>query len=438
MGARNDWTSTLPKGKNSYFYPSASISAVLSDVFQLPAEIPFVKVRFAAASAGNDADPYQVLPVYAPGSVSTGSFGTIDFPFGGVNAYEVANNPGNLNLKPEISNEYEVGLELGFFGRRVGLEASYYNKVTKNQIINLNLEPATGYQNQTVNLGQVRNKGIEAMLTLIPVRTDKVEWGVTFNYNKINNKVEALGLSDSTNILLNSSYDVKLRAVVGKPLGAIYSPDVLRDEATGATIVNPETGLPLVDPKEHYRGSINPDFTMGIGTYITYKGFRLSANADYRKGGVFYSYTARLNYFNGNAYGAQYNDREPFIIPGSVAQLPDGSLTENTTPISKSDMATYYGVNNAYQYNHVLPKTFFKLRNVALNYTVPKSFLAKMPIRVASLGVFGRNLVLWTPKENHFVDPEANTFGTNLKNLYGEFAAGPSTASYGVQLNLSF
>lgn len=438
VGARNDWTSTLPKGKNSYFYPSASISAVLSDVFKMPAQIPFVKVRFAAASAGNDADPYQILPVYASGSVGTGGFGTIDFPFGGINAYEVANNPGNLDLKPEISNEYEAGVELGFFGRRVGIEASYYDKVTKNQIINLNLEPATGYQNQTVNLGQVRNKGIEAMLTLVPVRTDKVEWGVTFNYNKINNKVEALGLSDSTNILLNNSYDVKLRAVVGKPLGAIYSPDVLRDEATGATIVNPETGLPLVDPNEHYRGSINPDFTMGIGTYVTYKGFRLSANADYRKGGYFYSYTARLNYFNGNAYESQYNDREPFIIPGSVVQASDGSLVENTTPISRSDMATYYGVNNAYQYNHVLPKTFFKLRNVALNYTVPKSFLAKMPIRVASLGIFGRNLVMWTPKKNHYVDPEANTFGTNLKNLYGEFAAGPSTASYGVQLNLSF
>ncbi len=438
VGARNDWTSTLPKGKNSYFYPSASISAVLSDVFKLPAEIPFVKVRFAAASAGNDADPYQIMPVYVPGDVSTGGFGNIKFPFGGVNAYEVANNPGNLGLKPEISNEYEAGLELGFFGKRVGIEASYYDKVTKNQIISLNLEPATGYQNQTVNLGQVRNKGIEAMLTLVPVRTEKVEWGVTFNYNKIKNVVESLGLSDSTNILLNSSYDVKLRAVVGKPLGAIYSPDVLRDDATGATIVNPATGLPIVDPKEHYRGSINPDYTMGIGTYVTYKGFRLSANADFRKGGVFYSYTARLNYFNGNAYQTQYNDREPFIIPGSVVQASDGTLTENTTAISRNDLATYYGVNNAYQYNHVLPKTFFKLRNVALNYTIPKSVLSKMPITAASIGVFGRNLILWTPKKNHFVDPEANTFGTNLKNLYGEFASGPSTASYGVQLNLSF
>jgi TonB-linked SusC/RagA family outer membrane protein len=438
VGARNDWSSTLPKGKNSYFYPSASISAVLSEAFKLPAQIPFVKVRFAAASAGNDADPYQVYSVYVPGSVRAGGFGNINFPFGGVNAYEVSNNPGNLDLKPEISQEFEAGLELGFFGRRVGVDLSVYDKLTKNQIISLNLEPATGATAQTVNLGSVRNRGLELALNLIPVRTEDFEWGVTVNYNKIKNEVESLGLEGgSGNILLNSSYNVKLRAVVGKPLGAIYSPDVRRDP-DGNVVVNPETGLPLQSTEEAYRGSINPNYTLGLSTYLTYKGFKLSANGDYRNGGVFYSYTARLNYFNGNAYNSQYNDREPWVIPGSVVEQPDGSFGENTTPISRADVYTYYGGTTSYEYNHVLPKTFFKLRNVSLTYSVPKSFLAKLPIRVASVGVFGRNLVLWTPKGNHFTDPEANTFGTSLKNLYGEFASGPSVATYGAQLNLSF
>lgn len=438
VGARNDWSSTLPAGRNSYFYPSASISAVLSEAFKLPAEIPFVKVRFAAASAGNDADPYQVYSVYVPGTTRAGGFGNINFPFGGVNAYEVSNNPGNQALKPEISNEYEGGLELGFFGRRVGVDLSYYDKLTKNQIISLNLEPATGATAQTVNLGSVRNKGIELALNLIPVRTEDFEWGLTFNYNKINNKVESLGLEGgSGNILLNSSYNVNLRAKVGLPLGAIFSPDVQRDPQ-GRTIVNPENGLPLVSSEETYRGSINPNYTLGLSTYLTYKGFRLSANGDYRNGGVMYSYTARLNYFNGNAYNTQYNDREPWVVPNSVVKQGDTYVT-NTTPVSRTDVYTYYGGSTSpNEYNHVLPKTFFKLRNVSLTYSVPKSFLAKMPIRVASVGVFGRNLILWTPKGNHFVDPEANTFGTSLKNLYGEFAAGPSTATYGAQLNLSF
>lgn len=438
VGARNDWSSTLPKGRNSYFYPSASISAVLSEVFKLPAQIPFVKVRFAAASAGNDADPYQIYSVYVPGTVRAGGFGNINFPFGNVNAYEVSNNPGNLALKPEISQEYEGGLELGFFGRRVGLDLSYYNKLTKNQIISLNLEPATGATAQTVNLGSVRNKGVELALNLIPVRTEKVEWGLTFNYNKIWNEVESLGLEGgSGNILLNSSYNVKLRAVVGKPLGAIYSPDAQRDP-NGNIIVNPENGVPLVSSEETYRGSINPNYTLGLSTYVSYKGFKFSANGDYRNGGVFYSYTARLNYFNGNAYNSQYNDREPFVVPGSVVKQGESYVT-NTTPVSRADVFTYYGGStSANEYNHVVSKTFFKLRNVSLNYTVPKSALAKLPVRGASVGIFGRNLVLWTPKSNHYVDPEANTFGTSLKNLYGEFAAGPSTATYGVQLNLSF
>jgi hypothetical protein len=379
-----------------------------------------------------------VYSVYVPGSVRAGGFGNINFPFGGVNAYEVSNNPGNLDLKPEISQEFEAGLELGFFGRRVGVDLSVYDKLTKNQIISLNLEPATGATAQTVNLGSVRNRGLELALNLIPVRTKDFEWGVTVNYNKIQNEVESLGLEGgSGNILLNSSYNVKLRAVVGKPLGAIYSPDVRRDP-DGNVVVNPETGLPLQSTEEAYRGSINPNYTLGLSTYLTYKGFKLSANGDYRNGGVFYSYTARLNYFNGNAYNSQYNDREPWVIPGSVVEQPDGSFGENTTPISRADVYTYYGGTTSYEYNHVLPKTFFKLRNVSLTYSVPKSFLAKLPIRVASVGVFGRNLVLWTPKGNHFTDPEANTFGTSLKNLYGEFASGPSVATYGAQLNLSF
>jgi TonB-linked SusC/RagA family outer membrane protein len=437
IGARNDWTSTLPKGKNSYFYPSASISAVLSDVIKFPSQVSLLKVRFAAASAGNDATPYSVNSVYVGGGAQIG-FGNVNFPFGGVNAYEVSNIVGNTKLKPEISQEYEAGLELGLFGRRLSLDMSVYNKLTKNQIIALSLEPASGATQQTVNLGSVRNKGIELMLSAIPIQTDNFEWGVNVNFNKIINKVEALGLEGgSGNILLNSSYNTKLRAVVGKPLGAIYSPDVERDP-NGNTLVNPVNGLPLLSANETYRGSINPDWTMGLGTYVSYKGFKLSANGDYRQGGVFYSYTARLNYFTGNAWNTQYNDREPWIVPNSVVKVSEGVYAENTSPISRADVFTYYGATPSYENNHVLPRTFFKLRNVSLNYTVPKSFFAKMPIRGANVGIFGRNLLLWTPRANHFVDPEANTFGTGLKNLYGEFASGPSTATYGVQLNLSF
>lgn len=436
-GARNDWSSTLPDGKNSYFYPSASISAVLSQALQMPAQVPFLKIRFAAASAGNDADPYKVYPVYVPGQTRV-PFGSIRFPFNGINAYEVDRSPGNTNLKPEISTEFEAGLEAGFFGRRIGVDLSYYNKLSNNQIIALELEPASGFLLQNVNLGKVRNKGIEAMLTFVPVRSKQLEWGLNVNFNKVWNEVESLGLeSTGGSVVLNDSYGIELRAELGRPLGGIYSPDFERDPQ-GRIVVNPANGIPLTstNPSHVYRGSINHDYMLGLGTYLDYKGARLSINGDYRKGGVFYSYTARLNYFVGNAYTTQYNDREPYVFPNSVVR--DGeSYIENTTPISRADIANYYGRTEGSEYFHVLPKTFFKLRNVSLSYSLPKSILPKGVFWTVSVGVFGRNLLLWTPKENHFVDPEANTFGTDLKSLYGEFAAGPSTATYGVQLNVS-
>lgn len=437
LGARNDWSSTLPTDNNSFFYPNASLALVFSDKFAMPDAISFLKLRAGFAQTGGDTDPYQILPVYVAGSARAGNFGNINFPFGGVNAYEVANNPGNPFLKPEITKEIEAGIEAKFFKNRISLDLNLYNRATENQIVNLLIEPASGSTNQTVNLGKVRNKGVEVLLDIIPVQTRDFEWGLTWNFSKINNNVEELGFNDETSILLNSSYSIEMRAEVGKPLGAIYSNDYARDP-NGNIIVNPANGLPLLSPDKTYRGSINPDFTMGFGTRLTWKGVTLAANADYRKGGVFYSYTARLNYFVGNAWKSQYNDREPWIVPGSVVDNGDGTFSENTSAISRSDVFTYWGSTPAAEFNHVLDRTFFKLRNLSLTFAIPSKFTDKLGVGSSSFGVFGRNLLLWTPKDNHFVDPESNTFGTNLRSLYGEFASGPATAVYGAQLNLSF
>lgn len=436
VGARNDWTSTLPVENNSYFYPSASLSLVLSDAFDMPKQIDFLKLRTGIARTGNDADPYQVYPYYIPGDVNYG-FGSVLFPLNGTSAYEIANNPGNLNLKPELTSEYEFGIELKTFANRIGLDLNYFNRKTKDQIINLLVDPASGFTNQTTNLGKVENKGIEMLLNLIPVKTKKFTWGVDFNFTRIRNEVLELGLTEETSILLNSSYDVDMRAEVGKPLGAIYAPQVATTE-NGQIIVNPTTGLPQLADDKEYMGSINPDYTMGFGTSLSAFGFTLGADADFRKGGVFYSYTARLNYFVGNAWNTQYNDREPWVIPNSVVEAGDGTYTENITPISRANVFTYYGATDSYQNEHVLPKTFFKLRNLYLNYTIPSRITQKAKIQGATVGLFGRNLMLWTPSENHFVDPESNTFGTSLESLYGEFSTGPSSCTYGVQLNLTF
>jgi hypothetical protein len=166
--------------------------------------------------------------------------------------------------------------------------------------------------------------------------------------------------------------------------------------------------------------------------------FTLSANGDWRSGGVMFSYTARLNYFVGNAWNTQYNDREPFIVPNSVVDNGDGTYSENLTPVTRANVFTYWGSILAAEENHVVDRSYMKLRNVSLTYRIPESLTGKAKISNASITAFGRNLALWTPEENHFVDPEGSTFGTNVQSQLGEFGALPTSATFGAILKLSF
>ncbi|HQX44196.1 MAG TPA: SusC/RagA family TonB-linked outer membrane protein [Saprospiraceae bacterium] len=436
LQGRNDWSSTLPKDNNSFFYPGVTVSAVLSDAFEMSNYFDFLKLRAGYAFTGNDAQPYRINSVYGAAQARAGGFGFINFPIGGFNSFEIGDRIGNKSLKPELTSELEFGVEAQMFKRRIGLDLSVYDKRTKDQIIEIDVDPTSGYRSQVINLGEIKNAGFEAMIDLVPVRTTNFEWGVNFNYSRNRNEVLSLGDSEGTSILLNDAYNVELRAEVGKPVGTIYTPDVQRT-ADGKIVVNPATGLPLQSAAKVLRGSINPDFSTGFGTYLKFKNWTLNANADYRKGGLFYSYTARLNYFVGNAWNSQYNDRQPWIVPNSVVDNGDGTFSENTTPISRSDVFTYYGATPSYEYNHILDKTFFKLRNVSLTYALPTGWF-KGSINNVSVTAWGRNLLLWTPSDNHFVDPESNTFGTSLASQLGEFSTGPSTSSYGITLNIKY
>jgi hypothetical protein len=318
----------------------------------------------------------------------------------------------------------------------VGLDISIYDRTTTDQIINVEKDPSSGYLTQVSNIGEIQNRGIELLLSLTPIKTASFRWDLGYNFSKNDNLVKSLG-GGNTSIVLNTSFGIELRAEEGKPLGAIYSPSSQLDP-NGNVVVNAANGLPLAAANKKYMGNVNPDYVMGLTNTFSYKDFRLSFNMDYRKGGVFWSYTARLNYFVGNAWNSQYNDREPYILPGSVNQTPDGDFNENVTPIDRSNVFTYWGASTATEENHVLDKTFFKLRNVSLSYDLPKSLIAKAKISDASVTLFGRNLVLWTPDDNHFVDPEGSTFGLDLTGQIGEFSSGPTNASYGILFNLSF
>lgn len=435
--ARNDWSSTLPAENNSFFYPAVTLSGIISDALRINGPtLSFLKVRASLAQVGNDAPAYSIVPIYTAAIARAGLFGTVNFPISGVNAFEVGDIRGNNQLKPEITSELEFGLDARFFKNRVGLDVALYNRTTTNQIINVEKDPSSGYLNQVSNIGEINNRGVELVVSLTPVKNKNFQWDLNYNFTKNRNEVVSLG-AGNTSLVLNTAYDAELRAEEGKPVGAIYIPTVLTNEE-GAPVVNAANGLPLAASEKKYMGSANPDYVMGIANTLSYQNWKLSFNLDYRQGGVFWSYTAQLNYFVGHAWKSQYNDRQPFIIPGSVNQLASGEFVENTTPVSRADIFTYWGSTTATTENEILDKTFVKLRNLSLSYELPQEWVKRLKIKRAGVTVYGRNLALWTPSSNHFVDPEGSTFGLDLSSQIGEFATSPSTASYGITFNLSF
>ncbi|WP_282036835.1 SusC/RagA family TonB-linked outer membrane protein [Saccharicrinis aurantiacus] len=436
--ARNDWSSTLPTDANSFFYPGASLSFILTDAVEsLKSDVlSFVKLRTSWGKTGNDADPYQIYNTLVSGSAN-GGFGQLVFPLGGVAGFEVSNQLGNAALKPELTSEIEFGLDARFFRSRVGVDFAYYSKETDGQILPVDIAATTGYTTQIVNFGVVENKGVELAVNLVPIKTKDFVWDLTWTY--ANNKNKVLELPDGLDkVTIYDAYGIEFNAYVDEPIGVFRGHSALKDPE-GNIVVNPSTGIPLEGEKEVY-GNAQSDFQMGLVNNLNYKNWNLGFSFDYRQGGLMYSYTARLNYFVGNATKTSYNDRNPFIVPGSVIQNDDGSYSENTTPVDKQHINEYWNQTNnpSMSREHVVDKTYIKLRDLTLSYRFSNDVLKNTPLSQLTITGYGRNLFLWTPKENNFVDPEGSTYGNDLRSEFGEFAGGPSVRSYGFSLKASF
>lgn len=437
--ARNDWSSTLPEDDNSFFYPGVSLGFILTDAVEsLKSDVlSFAKIRTSWGKTGNDADPYQIYNTLVTGRAA-GGFGNLNLPLGGVSGFEISNQLGNTSLEPELTTEMEFGLDVRLFNSRVGVDFAYYDKETDGQILPVDIAATSGYTSKIVNFGKVENKGIELSVNLIPVKTKDFEWDMTWNYSRNRNKV--LELPDGLDkVSIYTAYGIEFNAVVGQPIG-VFKGHVAKKDPDGNIVVNATTGIPLeADEKEDY-GTAESDFQMGLTNNFRYKNWRLGASLDYRQGGLMYSYTARLNYFVGNATKTTYNDRNPFIVPNSVIENADGSYSTNTTAVSKQRINEYWNQSNnpSMSREHVLDKTYVKLRDLTLSYTFTEDMLKSTPFSQLSLTAYGRNLFIWTPSENNFVDPEGSTYGNDLRSEFGEFAGGPSVRSFGLSLKASF
>jgi len=435
LTGRNDWSSTLPKGANSYFYPSASLSGILVDNSGSK-YVNFLKLRAAFARLANDTAPYQTTSALTPGVAGLG-FGTISLPIGGVNGYEFLGNLGNNDLKPEFVTEVEFGFETNLFSKRVNIDASVYNKKTDGLIIPLPLATSTGFVSQRANAVDLTNKGVELVLNIIPIKTTNFQWDLSATYTKNKSEVTDV-VGDTEKILLAQNYGVSFNAVVGQPLG-VFSTFVPTTNAAGQYIVD-DLGYYVESEDEQIVGDSERDFVMGLKNKFTYKNLSLAFGIDWKEGGEMYSYTKRLSEFTGNGIGTIYNDRNPFIIPNSVVDNGDGTYSENTTAITFEGITDFYNTQNnpGLERGHVIDKTFVRLRDMSLTYNIPNKMLKNTGLSAASFSIYGKNLALWTPDDNPYVDPELSTFGTGLLSEQGEFGTNPSQRSYGATLKLTF
>ena len=451
LTGRNEWSSTLPLGANSYFYPGATLSWIFTRLIPQNDYLTFGKVRLAYGKTGNDADPYMVDPRFVQAFASGYYSGTdIEFPFAGLNAFQAAATAGSKNLKPEMTTEFEAGLNLQFFNTRLGIDATFYNRVTKDQIFTLPVDPSTGYNNVVTNFGEVRNRGIELLVNTTPVLTNNFRWDLGFNFalnkNKVLSMPESLEGGKVTIYSFSAGDDaVYMYAEEGKPMGSYYTflPQTYTDAAGVVHPIVNAYGQPVLSSETLDTGrDMNHKWTGGVNTALSAFGLTLSAQLDIRYGGTMFSRTKNLMQFVGNAYVTNYNERRPFIIPNSVVDNGDGTYSENTTPILMSDQGLQdywnkYGAGQGGEY-YLVDRTFAKLRNISLTWELPKRWIAGAKLSNVALTLFANNVFTWTARDNYDVDPESTTTGTDLAGGFGELYSNPSCRVFGLNLNIKY
>lgn len=448
--ARNDWSSTLPIKENSFFYPGVTLSWIFSKVLPENPALSFGKVRLAFGKTGNDADPYKTSSSYLQSDSYLRYGDGVKFPMNGINSFRKSATIGSATLRPEMTREFEIGFDLKFFNDRFGVDFAYYNKSTDDQIFELPVDPATGYTTMVTNFGELENKGIELNINTTPIRMKNIQWDIDFNFAKNKNKVVKLpdGLDGGKSSIYNFSAGndaVQMYAEEGKAIGQFHTqlPSYTED---GKIIVD-TNGLPIISTEVTDTGkNMNNDWTGGVNTSLQVFDFTLAAQLDIRYGGYMFSRTKNLMQFTGNGEITTYNSRHPFVIPNSICVDAEGKVSENTTPIylSNSSYQDYYDKTGWGQGGeaYLVDRSFAKLRNVSLSYSLPRSIVDAISLRDISLTVFCNNVYTWTAKSNTFIDPENTTVSQSsygdLATQFGELYANPSCRTYGLNLNVKF
>jgi len=420
---RNDWSSTLPDGDNSYFYPSVSLSGVITDLLGIQSNIlSFAKARFSYAEVGGDTDPYSLYPTLAFGDGWNASTKLLN--------QAVPNNLPNAELKPQNTKSVEIGANLRFFMNRVNLDFTYYNSRTYDQIISVPVSATSGYTSKNVNAGEIANNGIEISLGVSPIQSKSgLQWDVTFNFAKNNNEVVEL-TEGVEQYQLGGYWSLYVMAIPGHPFGDLYGYDVLRDP--DGNIIHRD-GVVVQDPTLKVLGNYTPDWIGGINNEFTYKNFNFGFLIDIRQGGDIYTMTTTWGRYSG-VLEETLLGREGGIVGTGVKEVYDGagnvSYVKNDVVVTAEEYnkAAY---QNSIAYPSIFDASFIKLREVKLGYTFKK--LGKLPLRDLSISLIGRNLAILKTNVPH-IDPESAFSNNNVQGL--EFGQLPSARSLGFSVSV--
>ncbi|MRI01205.1 SusC/RagA family TonB-linked outer membrane protein [Kriegella sp. EG-1] len=499
--ARNDWSSTLPIDNRSYFYPSASLSFLVSELVNIP-KVDLLKVRAGWARVGNDTSPYQLS-----------SYFNNNGQWENAVLYSGQSGLNTPSLEPEEATSQEIGIDLNMFSNRLRFEGTYYTVENRNQIVpNIPIPGSSGYNSVSINAGVLESKGLELSLGFTPVRTENFNWDVNLNYTT--NESTILELSDGVDYIEFWSENKSVsRGYVANPatgedglVGNIYSPLIKR-----VTDVNsPYYNYPLLGSGEDAEwlpqeervkvGNYNPDFVMGLQTTLSYKNLSLNLTFDWRSGGQYMSQTSR--YMVEDGYGQQILNNlvnpgisepgpelkqwvldnadlliygENFLSiggppsDGGFAQDLGGSVVydgifnagvvgthdENGNFILESENLGEVGtafipfsVANPWDFGtpHMFDADYVKLREVSLSYNLPTKFIERTAIDNLSVSLYSRNIMLWTKDSEFGIDPErafqaetsSGNRGTQFKQGIERYNVDPWLVPIGIKIGVTF
>ncbi|MFN3782396.1 MAG: SusC/RagA family TonB-linked outer membrane protein [Spirosomataceae bacterium] len=430
---RNDWSSALATTTStqgtSFFYPSAAVGFVASNVLKLPEQISFLKLRASYAQVGNDTNPFQTVGTFVART-----------PVNGLPTFTDQSQIPNANLLPERISSAEFGLDVRFWGDKLKLDLTYFNALNENQIISLPIAVSSGYSQQSINGGAVRSRGWEAILDAYPIKRAAFSWRTTFNFSTYQNIVEKLPIPGQTiTLAYNRIYDsvnqtIWYQVKEGGRMGDMYGTGYQKNE-NGEFIVN-ANGLYIANNELIKIGNYNPDFILGLNQTFQYKQIQLGILMDWRQGGQVVSRTLALAAVGGQLEETAFRPEEGIIAPGvvNVGTAENPVYQPNTKAIAAE---TYYRMfyDRNHEENNTYNASYLKIREVILGYQLPANLLKKR-VESVQISLVGRNLFAFS-QIPHF-DPEQ--FGFQGQRLVSgvEDMSYPTTRSIGVKLGIQF